>query len=228
VNIDMGIAMKDEPAFQLYAYWRSMAAFRVRVALGLKGLAAREIPIDLDAGEQFDPAFLAVNPEGAVPALIEGEHPPLTQSFAILEYLDERFPEPPLLPNDLRDRARVRSLAALITSDTHPLIVPRVRNYLMTEAGFDAAKWRAWQLNWVTRGLTTIETRLARDPATGAFCHGDQVTIADICLASLTAGAKVFKFELSDIPTVARIVARCGEIDAFARANPMLQLGAPS
>jgi maleylacetoacetate isomerase len=220
--------MTDEPALQLYAYWRSMAAYRVRVALNLKGVHAEEIPIDLDAGEQLAPAFLAVNPEGAVPALIEPGHAPLTQSMAILEYLEERYPEPPLLPKDLYARARVRSLAALIVSDTHPLIVPRVRTYLMTHAGFDNAAWRAWATHWVTRGVTTMETRLAADPATGRFCHGDQVTIADICLASLVDVARALRFELTDIPTVTGIVARCGELEAFERANPMRQAGAPA
>jgi len=219
--------MTNEPRLQLYAYWRSMAAYRVRVALGLKGVHAHEIPINLDAEEQLAPAFLAVNPEGAVPALIEAGQPPLTQSIAILEYLDECYPEPPLLPTDLRARARVRSLAALIVSDTHPLIVPRVRKYLMTRAGFDDAVWRDWTINWVLRGLTAMETRLAGNPATGAFCQGDQVTIADICLASLCAVAKLFKFEAANIPTVEGIVARCEEIEAFALANPMRQPGAP-
>ena len=221
--------MTDEPALQLYGYWRSMAGYRVRVALNLKGIRAQEIPVNLEAGEQLAPEFLAVNPEGAVPALIEPGQPALTQSTAILEYLDERFPEPPLLPKDLRARARVRSLAALIVSDTHPMIVPRVRHYLMTHAGFDNAAWRAWAINWVRRGVTAMETRLAGDPATGGFCHGDQVTIADICLASLVVVAKGLglQFELSDIPTVTRICARCEEIDAFERANPIRQVGAP-
>jgi maleylacetoacetate isomerase len=219
--------MTDEPAFQLYAYWRSMAAYRVRVALNLKGVGARETPIDLDASEQLAPEFLAVNPEGAVPALIEPGYPPLTQSMAILEYLDERFPEPPLLPRDLRARARVRSLAALIAGDTHPMITPRVRAYLTTRAGFDDAAWRAWAVHWMTRGVRAMETRLAGDPATGDFCHGDQVTIADICLASLVTVAKSLKFELRDTPIVTRIVGRCEEIDGFARANPLRQAGAP-
>jgi len=219
--------MTDEPTLKLYAYWRSMAAYRVRVALAFKGVAVHEIPVDLDAGEQLSPAFLAVNAEGAVPALIEPGQPALTQSMAILEYLEERFPEPPLLPKGLRDRARVRSLAALIAGDTHPLIVPRVRNYLMTQAGFDADAWRAWAVHWMTRGVSSMETRLAADPATGAFCHGDAVTIADICLASLVAVAKVLRFEVSDYPTVARIVARCEAIEAFERASPMRQSGAP-
>jgi maleylacetoacetate isomerase len=220
--------MTDEPALQLYGYWRSMATYRVHVGLSLKGIHAQEVPINLEAGEQLAPEFLAVNPEGAVPALIEAGQPPLSQSIAILEYLDERFPEPPLLPEDLRARARVRSLAALIISDTHPLIVPRVRDYLVTHSGFDNAAWRAWVLNWVTRGVTAMETRLAGDPATGGFCHRDQVTIADICLASLVVVAKgLLQLEMSDIPTVTRIVARCEEIDAFERANPMRQVGAP-
>src|SRR5580692_2614450 len=116
--------MTDEPMFQLYGYWRSMATYRVRVALALKGVRVQEVAVDLDTGEQLTPQFLAVNPEGAVPALIEPGQPALTQSTAILEYLEERFPDPPLLPRDLRGRARVRSLAALIAGDTHPLIVP--------------------------------------------------------------------------------------------------------
>jgi maleylacetoacetate isomerase len=219
--------MNDELEWQLYGYWRSMATYRVRVALNLKGIRAQEIPINLESGEQVSPKFLAVNPEGAVPALIEQGQPALTQSIAILEYLEERYPNPPLMPKDLRARARVRSLAALITSDTHPLIVPRVRNYLMTHAGFDQAAWRAWAFHWVTRGVTAMEARLAGDRATGAFCDGDQITIADICVASLMAVAKVLKFELPGIPTITRITDRCETIDAFQRANPRRQVGAP-
>ncbi|HVJ53378.1 MAG TPA: maleylacetoacetate isomerase [Aliidongia sp.] len=214
-------------ALKLYAFWRSSAAYRIRVALALKGIEAEEIPIDLDAGEQFAPEFLAVNPEGAVPALIEPGQRPLTQSIAILEYLEERYPHPALMPADAHGRARVRSLAALMVSDTHPLVVPRVREYLMGKAGLDLPAWRAWQIHWFTRGLQAMEKRLAADPATGAFCHGDTPTIADICLASVRAVARVFKVEVSDIPTVTRILDRCETLDAFARANPALQQGAP-
>jgi maleylacetoacetate isomerase len=216
-----------EPAFELYAFWRSSATFRVRVALNLKGLKAREILIDLDAGEQLSADFLAVNPQGAIPALIEPGHPPLTQSLAILEYLEERFPAPPLLPSDPYARARVRSLAALMASDTHPLIVPRVKKYLTGPGRFDDAAWRAWQVNWFTRGFQAMEARLSNDPATGLFCHGDTPTLADICLASVTAVARVFKVEVPDIRTVNRISARCAEIPAFAKADPMVQVGAP-
>jgi maleylacetoacetate isomerase len=210
----------------LYAFWRSSATYRVRVALNLKGVVAREIAIDLDAGGQFAPEFLAINPEGAVPALIEPGLPPLTQSMAILEYLDERHPEPPLLPADPRGRARVRSLAALLVSDTHPLVVPRIRHYLMDHAGFDAAAWRAWQIQWLTRGFQAMEARLAGDPATGDFCRGDTPTLADICFMSVVGVARVFKIEVGGTPTVDRIVARCEAIDAFARAHPLRQAGA--
>jgi maleylacetoacetate isomerase/maleylpyruvate isomerase len=212
----------------LYGFWRSMAAYRVRVALALKGVAVREVAIDLDAGEQFAPDFLAVNPEGAVPALIEPGHAPLTQSMAILEYLEERYPNPPLLPADPHGRARVRSLAALVVSDTHPLIVPRVRTYLAAKAGFDDTTLHDWSAHWVTRGLAAMEARLANDPAAGAFCHGDQVTFADICLGNLGVAARNLRIDLGQTPTVARILERCDALEAFAGAHPSRQLGAPA
>lgn len=213
---------------KLFGFWRSMAAYRVRVALNLKGIAVEEIPIDLDAGEQLRPEFLAINPQGAVPALIEPGMPPLVQSMAILEYLEERYPDPALLPRDPRGRARVRALAAVVASDTHPLIVPRVSTYLTTRGGFDAAAMRDWRIAWIRRGLSMIEAHLAGDPATGTFCHGDSVTFADICLASLGTVAKTFKFEITNAPTVTRILDRCEQLDAFARAHPSRQLGAPA
>jgi maleylacetoacetate isomerase len=228
VHLDRTGPITPDPTLQLYGYWRSMATYRVRVALSLKNIPVQEIPINLEAGEQLTPAFLALNPEGVVPALIEPGQPPFTQSIAILEYLDERYSEPPLLPKDLLARARVRSLAALIVSDTHPMITPRVRKYLMSRAGFDDAAWRDWTMHWLVRGLTAMEVRLAGDPATGIFCHGDQVTIADICLASLLIVAKLFKFEAPNLPRVNGIVARCMEHEAFARANPKQQAGAPT
>ncbi len=213
---------------RLFAYWRTSAGYRVRVALNLKGLTAEETLIDLEGGEQLSPDFLAINPEGAVPALIvEAGRPALTQSVAIVEYLDETHPEPPLLPRDAYGRARVRSLAALLTGDTHPLIVPRVRKYL-TGAGFDAAAWRAWQQQWFGRGLQTMETRLAADAETGTFCHGETPGLADICLCSVTAVAEVFKIDVADIPTVTRVVAACNALPAFAKARPQDQVGAPA
>ena len=213
---------------ELYGFWRSSATFRVRVALNLKGLSAHETLIDLDRGEQLSPEFLAVNPQGAIPALIEPGRRPLTQSVAILEYLDELHPEPPLLPADPYGRARVRSLAALMVADTHPLVTPRIKKYLTGAAGLDDAAWRAWQVNWFTAGYRAMEARLAGDPDTGRFCHGDQPTIADICLASIEAVARVFKIEVAGVPTVDRVLASCGALDAFARADPRRQTGAPA
>jgi maleylacetoacetate isomerase len=218
--------VSGQPKLELFAYWRTSAGYRVRVALALKGLAAGERFVDVDAGENRSPEFLKINPLGAVPALVVDGGPPLTQSLAILEYLEEIAPEPPLLPANPLGRARVRSIAAMLAADTHPLIVPRVRRYL-TAQGFDAAQWRAWQVNWFTTGLQAVEARLSQDPATGEFCHGDKVTIADICLASIPAVMQVFDVTVPDIPTVSRIVAACNALPAFANADPYRQQGAP-
>lgn len=213
---------------ELFAYWRTSATFRVRVALNLKGLAATERFVDIDAGEHRSPAFLEINPLGAVPALVEAGHPPLTQSLAILEFLEELKPEPALLPKDLHGRARVRSLAGMLASDTHPLVTPRVRKVLSTTAGFDDAAVRAWVQHWFSTGLAAVEQRLAAEPATGRFCHGDAPTIADITLASIIAVTRLFKMDFAGLPTVDRIIAQCDALDAFARAAPLRQQGAPA
>lgn len=213
--------------FRLYSYWRTSATYRVRVALALKGLAAEEINVDIDKGENRSPEFLKINPLGGLPAFIDDGRPPLTQSLAILEYLEEVSPEPALLPKDPYGRARVRSIALMSAADTHPLITPRIRRYL-TEAGFSPEQWKAWQVNWFTTGLTAIEQKLASDPGTGRFCHGDDVTIADVCLASIPAVMQVFGVTVADIPTVDRIVAACNEMPAFADADPYKQAGAPA
>jgi len=219
--------MTDAPTFRLYGFWRSMAAYRVRVTLNLKGVAVDEVVLDLNAGDQFAPDFLAINPEGAVPALVEDGQPALTQSMAILEYLEERFPQPALLPSDLAGRARVRSLCALVVSDTHPLIVPRVHKYLADQGGFDTARFRAWASHWIGRGLGALEARLARDNQTGAFSHGEALTFADLTLASLAVPAQTLGFDLAPYPTVSRIVGACAAMEAFERAHPLKQVGAP-
>ncbi len=223
--------MDDQSRFELFAFWRTSATYRVRVALNLKGLAAEERFVDMDAGENRGEAFLRINPLGAIPALIDREagssQPPLTQSLAILEFLDELQPRPPLLPADPHGRARVRSLAAMLAADTHPLITPRVRRYLTGTGGFDDAAWRAWQVNWFTTGLQAVEQRLATEAQTGAYCHGGAVTIADICLASILIVMRVFKIEVSAIPTIERIMAACEAHEAFAKAAPARQEGAP-
>ena len=217
-----------QPTFELFAFWRTSATYRVRVALNLKGLAAHERIVDLDAGEQRSEAFLKVNPMGAIPALLVPGHAPITQSLAILEFLDEFQPAPPLLPADLHGRARVRSIANMLAADTHPLITPRVKKYLTSTGGVDDAAWRAWQVQWFTTGLAAVEQRLAGEAATGVFCHGDAPTLADILLASIIAVMRVFKVTVAGTPTIDRIVATCDAHEAFAKAAPSRQVGAPA
>ena len=223
--------MSDTARFELFAFWRTSATYRVRVALNLKGLEAAERNIDLIAGEQRSAAFLAVNPMGAVPALIdrEGESTAvLTQSLAILEYIEEIAPQTPILPSSPFARSRVRSLASMMVADTHPLITPRVVNYLTDKAKFDPDALMAWRTHWFKVGLQAFEQRLANEAETGAFCHGDTVTIADICLASIMIVLPIFKVEVPDTPTVDRIFAACEANAAFAKAAPMRQFGAPA
>lgn len=220
--------MPATPPLTLYAFWRTSAAYRVRVALNLKGMAVYEHIINLDAGEQHGTAYRKLNPLGGVPTLLEPGHPPITQSLAILEFLEETQPSPPLLPSDRHGRARVRALAAMLASDTHPLITPRVKNYLMTVGGFDDTAWRAWQTQWFGVGLAAVEQRLAGEDTTGLYCHGDQPSVADICLASVVAVMQVFKINVPNTPTIDRIVAQCNTLEAFARAAPGRQPGAPS
>lgn len=224
--------MADSKRFELFSFWRTSATYRVRVAFNLKGVQPQERNVNIDAGEQRGEAFLKINPMGAIPALIDHEgglaRGPLTQSLAILEFLDETYPAPALLPGDAYGRARVRSLAAMLAGDTHPLITPRVKKYLTTTGQFDDAAWRAWQIHWFSTGLQALEQRLSAEPETGVFCHGDQPTIADICLASIIVVMRVFKIEVADIPTVLRIMAACERLDAFSKADPRLQFGAPA
>ena len=219
--------MADSPVFDLYAFWRTSATFRVRVALNLKGLVANEKFINMDAGEQRSADYLRINPLGGLPTLAEPGHAPITQSLAILEFLEETKPLPALLPADRHGRARVRSLCGMLAADTHPLITPRVKKYLTTEGGFDEAAWRRWQTQWFGTGLAALEQRLASEPQTGLYCHGDVPTMADICLASVVAVMRVFKIEVPNIPMIDRIVVQCSTLDAFARAEPSRQVGAP-
>jgi maleylacetoacetate isomerase len=223
--------MTEASQFELYSYWRTSATYRVRVAFNLKGVERQEHNVDLDAGEQLSESFLKINPLGAIPALVErvgGKSlAPLTQSLAILEFLEESYPTPPLLPADLHARARVRSICGMLAADTHPLITPRIRKYLMNHGNFDAGAWRAWQTHWFTTGLKAVEERLTSEPGIGEFCHGDQVTMADICLASIVAVARVFSISVSGTPTVNRIMFACEKLDAFQRAEPYRQVGAP-
>ena len=213
---------------KLFSFWRSLATFRVRIVLNLKGLRPDEVvDVNLMKGQQREAAFRAVNPMMAIPALTDGEGPALFESLAIIEYLDETHPQPPLLPKDARGRARVRGLAQIIACDSHPLLVPRVREYLEHELKLDEPTRTKWCQHWIREALTAIETNL-KGKETGRYCHGDQVSIADICLASQAAGAAFYKVDMAPYPTVNRIVDACQAIDAFARAHPLKQPGAPA
>jgi maleylacetoacetate isomerase len=213
---------------KLYTYWRSLATFRVRIALNLKGIAYESVYVDLDAGHQASDAFKAVNPQMVIPALVEDDGNVLFQSLAIMEYLNETHPDPPLLPADARGRARVRALSLITVADSHPLIVPRVRTHLGTALGATDEMKMEWVRHWFARGLDACESHLARDTATGLFCHGDSVSLADICLVSHAIGLRVFKGAFEGYPTVKRIVDRCMGDECFARAQPKLQPGAPA
>ena len=212
----------------LYTYWRSQAAFRVRIALRLKGIAMEKVTLDLLKGEQFAASYQALNPEGVVPTLIDGTGEPLVQSLAILEYLDEKYPEPPLLPTDLRARAHARAIAQMVAMDAHPFIVPRVRKYLEQELGLDEAPRARWVRHWLDAGSRAVEQVLARDPRTGRFCVGDRPTIADICLAAhLTSGKLFGGRDPADFPTAGRIYQNCMQLEAFAAEHPLRQPDAP-
>ena len=214
---------------KLYSFWRSLATFRVRIALNLKGLVPDEIvDIDLMKGTQREAAFRAVNPQMLLPALVDADGPPLFQSLAIMEYLDETHPQPPLLPSTPRARARVRALAQIVACDSHPLLVPRVREYLEHELGLDEPTRLKWIHHWIGAALEALESNLAGSKETGRYCQGDAISIADICLVSQATGATLFKHDLTRFPTVRRITETCMQNDAFARAHPLRQPGAPA
>jgi maleylacetoacetate isomerase len=213
---------------KLFSFWRSLATYRVRIALNLKELTPDEvIEVNLLKGEQREAKYRTINPMMAIPALVD-DGTVLFESLAIIEYLDEVHPKPPLLPKDPKARARVRALSQIVACDSHPLVVPRVREYLAHEFKVDEAGVMKWAQNWHKLALTALETNLASSKDTGTYCQGEQVTMADICLASQAAGANFFKVDLAPYPTFARIAAACGKIDAFARAHPLKQPGAPA
>ncbi|MGY6565248.1 MAG: maleylacetoacetate isomerase [Halomonadaceae bacterium] len=207
----------------LYGYFRSSAAFRVRIALNLKGLDYDQVPVNLVKGEQRDKDNLARNPQGLVPILETDDGIQLSQSLAICEYLEERHPEPALLPADAEGRARVRSLAQLVACEIHPLNNLKVLKYLVHELKLDEAAKLAWYRHWIAEGFTALEARLANEPATGEFCHGDSPSLADLCLVPQVFNAERFECDLSAYPTIRRIAERCRAMDAFAKAAPGAQ-----
>lgn len=204
---------------KLYNYFRSSASFRVRIALALKGLPCELVPIHLLKHEQSSDRYAAIAPARLVPLLeVDGER--LTQSMAIIEYLDEVHPEPRLLPGDAFDRARIRSIAQDIACEIHPIDNLRVLRYLVHEMKVDEADKTRWYKHWVETGLEVVERRLAGDAHTGRFCHGDTPTLADCVLVPQVLNAQRFECRLDHVPTVMRVFGHCMQLDAFATTQP--------
>jgi maleylacetoacetate isomerase len=207
---------------KLHGYFRSSAAFRVRIALNLKGLPYENAFVHLRKGEQRGAGFVSLNPQALVPALEDGGHV-LTQSLAIIEYLDETRPTPPLLPAAPADRARVRALAQAVACDIHPIDNLRVLQYLQKELNADEAAVARWFNHWIALGFSGIEAMLARDEATGRFCHGDAPGLADICLVPQVFNSKRYNLDLAPYPTIRRIHEACMAHPAFDAAQPARQ-----
>jgi maleylacetoacetate isomerase len=207
---------------KLYGYFRSSAAFRLRIAANLKRLDYDNAFVHLRRGEQAQPGFRGVNPQGLVPALeIDGQT--LIQSLPIIEYLDETHPEPPLLPPDPAGRARVRGLAAIVACDIHPINNLRVLRYLQRPLGHDHAAIETWYNHWIAEGFAALERLLAGDDRTGRFCHGDRPGLADIALVPQVVNSERYRLDLGPYPTITRIFETCMTLDAFAAAHPQQQ-----
>lgn len=209
----------------LYTYWRSSAAYRVRIALALKGLAAAQVPIHLakDGGEQHSEAYRKINPHGLVPTLVHrktGGDFVLSNSIAILEYLDEVFPEPALLPSDGHGRARVRQICQAIAADIHPLQNLRVLQMAAKVGGEEGPISSSWARHWIAVGFDALEKQLSDDPESGKFCYGDQPTMADLCLVPQVANALRHGVDMKLYPVIVRIDEEARGLDAFKAAEP--------
>ncbi|MDQ0141020.1 maleylacetoacetate isomerase [Cupriavidus necator] len=209
---------------KLYSYFRSSASYRVRIALELKGLSYDYVPVHLlkEGGQQLKPEFRAVNPDGLVPALADGEHV-LQQSLAIIEYLDEVHPEPKLLPGTALDRAYVRGLAQEIACEIHPLNNLRVLKYLKHTVGVTDEVKDAWYRHWIELGFASLQANLERNDKAGRFCFGDTPTLADLCLVPQVFNAQRFSIDVSTYPAIAKIFASCMALPAFQKAEPKSQ-----
>ena len=205
----------------LYDYWRSSASYRVRIALNLKGLSYKQKSVHLvrDGGEQKQPEYTAINPQGLVPTLVD-DGIVLTQSMAIMEYLDERYPEPPLLPAELIERARIRAMALVIACDIHPLNNSSVTGYIGTTLQQSSAAVNEWYCNWITRGFTALETLLESSGSSGLCCYGDDPGLADICLVPQVYNAERFNCDLTSFENIRRISGYCRNLKAFTMATP--------
>jgi maleylacetoacetate isomerase len=211
---------------QLYGFWRSLATFRVRAALNIKRIDYTETSIDLTKGEQFSEQFHRLNAQHVLP-VFEHDGLRLMQSLPIIEYLDETWPQEPLLPSDAAGKARVRALAQITTSDVHPLIVPRIREFLEHEFHIDEPGRLKWIRHWFTKGSEAIEARLVGDGASGQFAHGNTLSMADLALVSHVVGCRLFQADLSRSPRLEAISDRCLALEPVARAHPLAQPGAP-
>ncbi len=208
---------------QLYTFWRSQAAYRVRIALHLKGLDFEPHVIDLLKGDQYKPDYKKINPASVIPTLIDGDRR-LVQSLAILEYLEETHPNPPILPSNAFDRAHSRALGHLVAMEAHTLIVPRVRNYLDKELGLDEPTRVKWISHWMNMASDSLEAMLVADDRTGTFCLGDKPTVADICfVAHFVSTIMIYKNDVTRWPTAYRIYENCLKLDAFSATHPLKQ-----
>ncbi len=207
---------------KLYTYFRSSAAWRVRIALAWKGLAYEPVFVHLARGEHTRPEYLARNPQGLIPLLVDGDVE-IAQSLAILEYLEEKHPAPPLLPRDAAGRARARQLALAIACEIHPLQNPRVRSFVARDLGLGDEAGLRFAGAWIARGLAELEALVARSPATGRFCHGDAPTFADVLLVPQLYNARRGRLDLAPYSTLVRIDAECTALDAFASTAPEKQ-----
>jgi len=207
---------------KLYTYFRSSAAFRVRIALNLKGLGYEPAFVHLPKGEHRAPGYGAINPQALLPVLEDGGKL-LTQSLAIIEYLDETHPVPPLLPKDAPGRARVRSLAMLVACEIHPLNNLRTLQYLKRALGQNDEQVNTWYRHWIADGLGRLEADLANTKGTGKFCHGDLPTMADCCLVPQIFNAHRYQCDTAPYPTAMRVFEECLKLEAFDRAQPANQ-----
>jgi maleylacetoacetate isomerase len=212
---------------KFYSFWRSLASFRVRIALHLKNAAHEVVLVDIDRNEQRSAGYAGVNPQMALPALVLDDGTVLFQSLAILDYLDETFPEPPLLPADIKGRARARALALMVACEGHPLLVPRVRHYLDDVLKLDQDAQAAWRKHWIIETLKALEAQLAGHRGTGRFCHGDAPTMADICMVGHVSIALMQGIDLAPYPTTKRIFETAMALPAFAQAHPLAQPDTP-
>lgn len=210
----------------LHNYWRSSTSYRVRIALEMKGLSYRYVPHHLRFGEHREPDYLAVNPQGLVPALIWRDGTLLAQSLAIVEFLDETAPEPPLLPRDAAGRARVRMLAQMIACDIHPVNNLRVLTSLRVLFGAGDEDVANWFRHWVNEGFQPLEEILSSSPQTGTFCHGETPGLADICLVAQVLNNARFHVDMAPYPVISRIHAACMALPAFQKAAPQNQIDA--